>query len=147
MRTAFEHFSRCVELSREHGLGRIEVANRSMVGFSRMYLNEARQAREDGMAATRAAALVGQPRAEMLGETAGVHVALELGDVEETRLHLDREMRLIRQLGARRFEAQNLEVQGRLLIQTNERDAPSGAARSAGDLSRGGHAVQRTEGA
>ena len=47
MRTAFEHFSRCVDLSREHGLGRIEVANRSMVGFSRMYLNEARQARED----------------------------------------------------------------------------------------------------
>ena len=122
MRTAFEHFSRCVELSREHGLGRIEVANRSMVGFSRMYLNEARQAREDGMAATRAAALVGQPRAEMLGETAGVYVALELGDVEETRLHLDREMRLIRQLGARRFEAQNLEVQGRLFIQTNERE-------------------------
>ena len=49
MRTAFEHFSRCVALCREHGFGRIEVANRSMVGFSRLYLNEARQAREDGM--------------------------------------------------------------------------------------------------
>ena len=79
MRTAFEHFSRCVELSREHGLGRIEVANRSMVGFSRMYLNEARQARDDGAAAVRAAALVGQPRAEMLGETMGVFAVLELG--------------------------------------------------------------------
>ena len=33
MRSAFEHFSRCVALSREHGFGRIEVANRSMVGF------------------------------------------------------------------------------------------------------------------
>ena len=53
MRTAFEYFSRCVALSREHGFGRIEVANRSMVGFSRLYLNEARQAREDGDAAAR----------------------------------------------------------------------------------------------
>src|SRR5262249_24948654 len=38
MRSAFEHFSRCVSLSREHGFGKIEVANRSMIGFSRIYL-------------------------------------------------------------------------------------------------------------
>jgi class 3 adenylate cyclase/tetratricopeptide (TPR) repeat protein len=42
MRTAFEYFSRCVAVCQEHGFGRIEVANRSMVGFSRIYLNEAR---------------------------------------------------------------------------------------------------------
>ena len=45
MRTAFEHFSRCVALSQRHGFGRIEVANRSMVGFSRIYLNEVPQAK------------------------------------------------------------------------------------------------------
>jgi class 3 adenylate cyclase/tetratricopeptide (TPR) repeat protein len=126
MRSAFEHFSRCVALSREHGLGRIEVANRSMVGFSRIYLNEARLAREDGAAAARAAALVGQPRAELLGETMGAFAAHELGDPEATREHLEREMRLIRQLGARRFEAQNLELQARVLIGENE---PARAAR------------------
>jgi tetratricopeptide (TPR) repeat protein len=120
MRTAFEHFSQCVALSREHGLGRIEVANRSMVGFSRIYLNEARLAREDGAAAARAAALVGQPRAELLGETMGAFAAHELGDADATREHLDREMRLIRQLGARRFEAQNLEMRARLLIDAKE---------------------------
>ena len=38
MRSAFEFFSRCVAISREHGFKRIEVANRSMVGFSRLYL-------------------------------------------------------------------------------------------------------------
>jgi hypothetical protein len=32
MRSAFDHFSRCVALSQQHGFGRIEVANRSMVG-------------------------------------------------------------------------------------------------------------------
>src|SRR5205823_10944297 len=79
MRTAFRQFSRCVELSREHGFGRIEVANRSMVGASRIYLNDSQQARDDGAATVRAAALVGQPRAEMLGETIGVFACYELG--------------------------------------------------------------------
>jgi class 3 adenylate cyclase/tetratricopeptide (TPR) repeat protein len=121
MRTAFAHFHRCCELSHENGFGRIEVSNRSMVGFSRLYLNELRQAREDGAAAVRAAALVGQPRAEMLAETIGVYACHELGEFEAMQVHLKREMRLIRQLGARRFEAQNLEFQGRILLETGQR--------------------------
>jgi class 3 adenylate cyclase/tetratricopeptide (TPR) repeat protein len=121
MRTAFAHFSRCVALSREHGFGRIEVANRSMVGFSRVYLNEPREARDDGAATVRAAALVGQPRAELLGETIGVFACYELGAYDEMTTHLERETRLIRQLGARRFEAQNAEMRGRLLFDTGSR--------------------------
>jgi tetratricopeptide (TPR) repeat protein len=117
MQTAFRHFSECVALSRKHGFGQIEVANRSMQGFSRIYLNDARQAREDAIAAARAAALIGQPRAQMLCETLGVFACHELGDEEAARLHLEKELRLIRQLGARRFEAQNLEMQGRLLLE------------------------------
>jgi class 3 adenylate cyclase/tetratricopeptide (TPR) repeat protein len=122
MRTAFAHFSRCVELSHEHGFGRIEVANQSMVGFSRLYLNELRQARDEGAATVQAAARVGQPRAEMLGETLGVLTCLELGLYDEMQVHLEREMRLIRQLGARRFEAQNLEMQARHLLDTGRRN-------------------------
>jgi class 3 adenylate cyclase/tetratricopeptide (TPR) repeat protein len=116
MRTAFGLFSRCVELSHEHGFGRIEVANRSMVGFSRAYLNELRQAYDDGAATVRAAALVGQPRAEMLGETMGVHACYELGAYDAMKVHLEREMSLIRRLGTRRFEAMNLEMHARLLL-------------------------------
>lgn len=118
MRSAFEHFSRCVALSQEHGFGRIEVANRSMVGFSRIYLNEAPQAKEDGDAAARAAALVGQPRAELLGETMGAFACYELGDFDLMQGYLKRTMRLARQLGARRFEAQGLEMQARILLDT-----------------------------
>src|SRR5262249_53375418 len=110
MRTAFMHFSRCVELAHAHGFGRIEVANRSMMGFSRLFLSEGREAREDGAAAARAAALVAQPRAEMLAETSGVFASYELGDYAAMATHLEREILLIRQLGARRFEAQNLEM-------------------------------------
>jgi hypothetical protein len=102
-----------------------------MVGFSRIYLNEPRQAREDGEAAARAAALVGQPRAEMLGETIGVFACYELGAYAPMQVHLEQEMRLIRQLGARRFEAQNLEMQGRLLLDTDRRADADAALREA----------------
>ena len=131
MRTAFEHFSRCVTLSREHGLGRIEVANRPMQGFSRMYLNEARQAREDAVAAVRAATLVGQPRAQMLGETLGAFACLEMGDVQAAQVHLELEMQLIRQLGARRFEAQNREMQARVLLDCGRRKEAVGVLHEA----------------
>ena len=107
MRSAFDHFSRCVALSQQHGSGRIEVANRSMVGFSRIYLNEVPQAKEDGDAAARAAALVGQPRAELLGETMGAFACYEQGDFDLIQGYLGRTMRLARQLGARRFEARS----------------------------------------
>jgi len=121
MRTAFEHFTRCVSLSREHGLGRIEVANRSMVGFSRFYLNEPRRARADGDDAVRAAALVGQPRAEMLGEFMGAFACHELDEFESMKGYLERALRLARQLNARRFEAQALEKHARILLREDRR--------------------------
>ncbi len=131
MRTAYEYFSRCVRLCGEHGLGRIEVANRSMVGFSRIYLGEPRQAREDGDAAARLAALVGQPRAELLGETAGVYACYELGAYEAMTGYLERAMRLARQLRARRFEAQGLEMQARLCLDTGRRGEAEAMLREA----------------
>ncbi|MEW9585460.1 adenylate/guanylate cyclase domain-containing protein [Paraburkholderia sp. DGU8] len=136
MRTAFRHFSDCVALSHEHGFGRIEVANRSMQGFSRIYLNDAWQAREDALAAAHAAELIGQPRAQLLGETLGVFACYELGDAQAARAHLEREMRLIRQLGARRFEAQNLEMQGRVWLEEGCRGKAVQALREAHAISR-----------
>ena len=121
MRTAFQHFSRCVELSREHGFGRIEVANRSMVGFSRVYLNEPRAAHEDGTAAARAAALVNERRAEMVGEIMCTFACYELGEYDAMSGYLERTMRLAQQLGARRFEAQCLEMRARVLLDTGRR--------------------------
>jgi hypothetical protein len=69
----------------------------------------------------RAAELVGQPRAQMLGETIGVFACYELGSFDEMAVHLERELQLVRQLGARRFEAQNLEMQARRLLHIGRR--------------------------
>ncbi|MEX3859126.1 adenylate/guanylate cyclase domain-containing protein [Paraburkholderia sp. BR10923] len=136
MRTAFHHFSECVAMSREHGFGRIEVANLSMQGFSRIYLNDAGPAREDAIAAARTAEPIGQPRAQLLGETLGVFACQELGDVQAASKHLAQELRVIRQLGARRFQAQNLEMQGRLLLDQGCRSEAVMALREALAISR-----------
>ena len=92
-----------------------------MVGFSRFYLNEARQARADGDDAARTAALVGQPRAEMLGEFMGAFACHDLGEFELMKGYLDRALRVARQLSARRFEAQALEKQARILLHEGRR--------------------------
>ena len=92
-----------------------------MVGFSRFYLNEARQARADGDDAARAAALVGQPRAEMLGEFMGAFACHDLGEFESMKAYLERALRLARQLNARRFEAQALEKHARILLHEGRR--------------------------
>jgi class 3 adenylate cyclase/tetratricopeptide (TPR) repeat protein len=131
MRTSFQHFSGCVALSNRHGFGRIEVANRSMVGFSRIYLNEVRLACEDGDAAARAAALVGQPRAQMLGETMIALACHDLGEYGTLAECLERLVTLTRQLGARRFEAQSLELHGRMLLDTGRRSEAAALLRQA----------------
>jgi hypothetical protein len=96
-----------------------------------MYLNEATKAREDGDAAARVAAIVGQPRAELLGETMGVFASYELADFVAMRIYLDRKMRLVRQLGARRFEAQVLEFEARMLFDLGHRPEAEARLREA----------------
>ena len=131
MRTAFEHFSRCLALSREHGLGRIEVANRYMIGASRQFLNEVRQARADGDEAARTAALVGKPRAEMLGNFRCAIACCDLGEYEPARGHIERALRLARQLNARRFEASAMELQARMLLGEGRRAEAAALLREA----------------
>ena len=121
MRTAAELFGQCLELSRQRGLGRIEVAHRPMLGFCRLYLNELRQADNDGVEAVRAATIVGQPRAELLGEMASVLASHELGAYDAMKAPLDRGLSLSRQLGARRFEAIFLDMCARFSLAGDRR--------------------------
>jgi tetratricopeptide (TPR) repeat protein len=122
MRTAFEYFSRCVDLARAHGFVRIEVANRPMVGFSRYFLNQLRSALNDGRDAVEAAARVGQPRAEMLGHGMCALACFELGDRDSALAHIAQGGDIARRLGAKRFEAQYVELQGRMLHATGRRE-------------------------
>ena len=130
MRSANRQFRDCVALAREHGFGRLEVANLSMIGWTAVHLAEVGEAVVVGLEAIQLAMRASQPRAEILARSL-VH-AME----GRFRLHLDAAERhaepalsLIRSLGAKRFEAQMFAVNA--VIQLHRRDRP--AARELAD--------------
>src|SRR5262249_20899409 len=64
---------------------------------------------------------VGQPRAELVGQGMCMFASFELGDWDATRRHVALGRRLAQRLGAKRFEAQYLEMEGRFLFEMGER--------------------------
>ena len=108
MSTAHDHFRRCVDLSREHGHGRVEVANMSMVAHTQIYLNDFSAAMETGLTAVELAARVGHLRAEIIAHNAVINVSRITANIQLARVHVDRALTLARTLGARRFEALGL---------------------------------------
>jgi tetratricopeptide (TPR) repeat protein len=122
MRSACERFRDCVDLCREHGYGRIEVANRHMIGWSRIYLMEFGEAIEDGLAAAAMAAKVSHHRAEQLGYILAGRVEIELGRSDDAREHLERALAIARRIGAGNFEAQSLCLLGQLCAAQDRMD-------------------------
>jgi tetratricopeptide (TPR) repeat protein len=106
MITANGYFRRCVELAQRHGHRRIEVANRSMVGFSRYYANEIREAYADGAAAAESASEVGHLRAELLGRLMMYWTLHDLADFDRAKEEIGNARRLAEHLGSGRFLAQ-----------------------------------------
>lgn len=104
MRTALGNFNRCVELCRQHGFGRIEVAYLSMVPFGRLYLCEIEEAERAGLDAVEAASVVGHQRAEMNARGALCHIYSQTGEWESSRDQAERSLVLCRRLGARAWE-------------------------------------------
>ncbi|HEX9448261.1 MAG TPA: hypothetical protein VF920_09775, partial [Dongiaceae bacterium] len=131
MRSARDHFAGCVELSRQQGFGRIEVANRYMIGYSRFYLNQLAEAIEDGRAAIEMATRVGHFRAEMLGQSLIAMAAGERGEFDVAQRHSARAHELVDRLGARRFEVQNYELAGRAFYAQGRRAEAVAALRHA----------------
>lgn len=103
--SAHRHFSRCVELSRASGAGRIEVANLSMVAHSQVYLNDFSDALATSQVAVELAARVGHHRAEIIAHYAACNVFRTTGEFARVKMHAERALVLARQLGAKRFEA------------------------------------------
>ncbi|HZD26680.1 MAG TPA: adenylate/guanylate cyclase domain-containing protein, partial [Alphaproteobacteria bacterium] len=80
--TADRHFRDCVALASLHGLGRIEVANRPMSAFTRLYACDVASALQEAQAAIRAAQRVGHARAEIIAHHAAYFCRREMGDLE-----------------------------------------------------------------
>jgi len=108
MRTAYEHFDRCIELCRSHGFRRIEVANLAMRGLTRSYQNDYQGAVEDNLTAAEMAVRIGDLQAEMVARDTAASVLLEKADWRGVIEQAERGLVLARRLRARRFEAELL---------------------------------------
>ncbi|MEE9586695.1 MAG: adenylate/guanylate cyclase domain-containing protein [Hyphomicrobiaceae bacterium] len=104
MRTAHDYYSRCIDLSRKHGFGRIEVAHLGQRGFTRLYSGDWRGAKAEGLAAVEAAAKVGDRRVEMNAIGCLLHTVVDLGEYDLLEAYAEQQLALARTLGARTWE-------------------------------------------
>jgi class 3 adenylate cyclase/tetratricopeptide (TPR) repeat protein len=112
MLTAGERFRACVALCREHGFGRIEVANRPMAALTSLYALKLADAASEVQAAIEASTRVGHKRSLMIGRHVAFFCALVAGDHAAAEYHTVQALDLARQLAARRFEAEALHFLG-----------------------------------
>ncbi len=108
MLSAREDFDCCVALCRQHGLGRIEVANRNMAALTRLFTGDLEGALAEATDAVRAAEQVGHQRAEMVASEITFMIMHEMGRTLEALPYIERALALSRSLGARRFESEDL---------------------------------------
>ncbi|MBI4952427.1 MAG: hypothetical protein HY908_10370, partial [Myxococcales bacterium] len=133
---AEEHFVRCTALARQHGFGRIEVANRSMVSFARMMLG--RPPLPGELEASHAAAeQVGNRRAQLIAAHALCMAALDAGSPERARAYAEEAVALSLALGTRLFEAESRHLVALSLARLGRRDEAERRSREALELYRG----------
>lgn len=104
MKTAHDYYARCIDRSREHGFGRIEVAHLGQLGFTRMYSGDWRGAKAIGLAALDVAKKIGDRRVEM---NARGCVCVSIVDLDEYPLleqHADSQLVAARAINARAWE-------------------------------------------
>lgn len=108
MLTAHRYFDLCVALSRQHGFGRIEVANLNMAALTRQYANELPTSAGDALAAAEVAGRVGHQRAELLARNIAAFALYDMSELQRARDQLLEAGQLIKRIGARRFVPENL---------------------------------------
>ncbi|HVR67105.1 MAG TPA: adenylate/guanylate cyclase domain-containing protein [Verrucomicrobiae bacterium] len=108
MLSSHARFKACVELAREHGLGRIEVANMNMMAFTHLFSGDVRVSLKLANAAVAAAMKVGHQRAEVIAREAAFECNLNLCNSAEAREQITKSLALSRRLGTKRFESEDL---------------------------------------
>ena len=115
MITAHDHFHQCIELCRENGFGRIEVANLQMRGRTRYFQNLLKAAVKDSLTGAEAAAKVAHHRAELVARQVTGFTLFDMAELAAAKEQCEQALALARRLGARRFETANLQYLARIL--------------------------------
>jgi class 3 adenylate cyclase/tetratricopeptide (TPR) repeat protein len=116
MSSAYARFSGCVAVCREHGFGRIEVANAPMVAITRFYARaDVRAALADALAAAEAARRVGHQRGEMVAHMIAAEMHANLCELTAAKVQIAAVEGLAERLGSKRFQSLHLNCQAKVL--------------------------------
>jgi class 3 adenylate cyclase/tetratricopeptide (TPR) repeat protein len=122
MRSANAQFRTCVALAREHGLGRLEVANLPMIGWTALHLLEIAEAGAIGEEAIDLARKTSQTRAELMARSLLIWTDGVIRDRREpARQQIALALEAAQSLGAKRFEAQTLGASALLALRSGDR--------------------------
>jgi class 3 adenylate cyclase/tetratricopeptide (TPR) repeat protein len=136
MISAHARLSECVELARRHGFGRIEVANLAQIAHTMVYFRPQWEAARQALAAVDAATRVGHLRAEMNARAAAVFALANVDDAAGCREQAEEGQRLVRMLGAWRFEPSWLRHLGLLALRGGRVDEAVDLLRQAVEVCR-----------
>jgi class 3 adenylate cyclase/tetratricopeptide (TPR) repeat protein len=136
MVSAHDRLHACVELSRQQGLGRIEVANRAQIAHTRLYFRPQQDALEHALSAAAAAAKLGHSRAELNARLAAISACFETADLDACRDHVGQVQTLVDRLEARRFEVFCRLYPARIALAQGQRSEAIEFLQQALDISR-----------
>ena len=112
MRGARDQFAKCVAEAREHGAVGLALSNAPMLALTRAICGDVRRGLDDCLQIVAEAARFGDLRTELLTLLIEAMISVYRADYERVRQVCDRGLALARQLGARRFEAELMALQG-----------------------------------
>ena len=113
MRTAQDFFARCVTLSEQHGLPRIEVANRPMWSWTTYFRGELKPSEDMGFIALERVQETGNIRAELIAHDVLSEIFFQIGEHDKSKHHGLQLLKLTRSIGSTLFEALGSIIIGR----------------------------------
>jgi len=138
MATALSHFAGCVDLCEAHGLTRIAVPNRVMMGHCRIYTCEFDLGLEDMRMALEAAVRIGNRHAEMFATQSLGMCLIAAGRYDEADKVQPEALEQARTLKARRYEAAILGVSAEVALSRGLRTEALALARKGREISETG---------
>lgn len=114
----------CVDMAREQGFLRVEIAYLPMVSWSAYYALDLVTAMEVSRRAVDLSSRMKNPRAEMMARAQIVMIeGCIRGNHQEAMVHVERSLELARTMGSKRFEAIAVFFQALLVMGSGDRDA------------------------
>jgi class 3 adenylate cyclase/tetratricopeptide (TPR) repeat protein len=121
MRSAHRQIETCLDLCRQHGLGRVEAANLFMLGTVRIYLNDIEGALAASLESVDVAERVGHRRAEIVSRLTAGWIYISMGDLPAARTQIETGLKVTSDFGARRFEPFLTESLSRIALAEGDR--------------------------